>query len=116
MSKVKSSVKDNNIFRGFSVVDINIKHRVSQGFEEMSRISKKTLNRPLREETVNQLFMSDSFSSVIEPSDIDVSFEAKPIVNDKEGTNSASSASNKIKEKEKSIDFNKQVLKKRTRK
>lgn len=38
---------------------------MSQGYDDM-RVSKKTLNRPIRDETVKQLFLSDSSSSLKE--------------------------------------------------
>lgn len=101
---------DQNIFRGFSVVDINTKHRVSQGLDEM-RISKKTINRPIREETVNQLFMSDSSSSIKDgESDIDISPISHKSSNTKEDEKPAK------KKKEMSIDFKKEVLKRKSRK
>lgn len=111
-SNIKSSVMDQNIFRGFSVTEINIKHRVSQGYDEMNRISKKTINRPMREETVNQLFLSDSSSSIKDgESDVELSDLSKE---SSKGTRDEPK-SNKNKN-QMSIDFKKEVLKRKSRK
>lgn len=112
-SNIRSSVLDQNIFRGFSVVDINTKHRVSQGLDDM-RISKKTINRPIREETINQLFMSDSSSSIKDSiSDINMS----PISpKNSKSSNTKEGEGNTKMGKEMSVNFKREVLKRKSRK
>lgn len=94
-------------------MDINTKHRVSQGLDDM-RISKKTINRPIREETINQLFMSVSSSSMKDSiSDINmspISPKNSKSSNTKEGDNQTKMV------KEISVNFKREVLKRKSRK
>ena len=77
----------------------------------MNRISKKTLNRPIRDETVKQLFLDDSSSSIKDEEDSGISDIYKHASNDTKSKDTI-----KLKKQEESQDFKKDVFKRRTKK
>lgn len=70
VSAIRSSIKDQNIYRGFSLADVNTRHRISQGFE-VSLARKTTLLRGTNGSVIR--YYEDDSSSSSDEEDIDIS-------------------------------------------